>query len=85
MLRSVSTGVTAVVDHGGRLAALIPPAQHPDGGLAAPEHLVHGVALPRNTADAPTLFARFGHWFPELCQLGALLILVAHARRRRPD
>lgn len=83
LLRSVSTGVTSVVDQGGRLVAHIPPRRPQGGRLAPPEQLVHGVVLARNTADAPTPFARFGHWFPQLCQLAALLILLDHARQRR--
>lgn len=83
MVRSVSTGVSAVVDHAGRLAAHLPLR---DPSLTRPvdaELLVHDVKLLRNTAQSPTIYARGGWLFPHVCQLGILALVVAAFARRK--
>jgi apolipoprotein N-acyltransferase len=66
MVRSVITGVSAVIDHNGRLQALIPlrPVARSTLDDYPTEILVETIALPRNTAETPTPFARFGWWLP---------------------
>jgi apolipoprotein N-acyltransferase len=74
MVRSVSTGVSAVIDHNGRLVAHLPLrpvsvrtlADHP------PESLLYDVVLPRNTETQPTPYARGGWLFLPLCTLIAV-------------
>jgi len=56
-----------------------------------PEHLVYDVALPRSTADRPTIFARVGWllpWLSEAVVLGVVLVSLLrlfYSRRRRPS
>lgn len=83
MIRSVAAGPASVVDHAGRVVAALPVTDPWYPPLPAAQHLVHDVALPRNTATAPTFYARGGWLFPWIC--GALVLLVpvwARARRR---
>jgi apolipoprotein N-acyltransferase len=86
MLRSVSTGVSAVVDNTGRVVAHIPLRPVAVDTLAEfpPEMLVERIALARNTERDPTPFARFGWLFPHACQLATLAIGIAIVRRRGP-
>jgi apolipoprotein N-acyltransferase len=74
MVRSVSTGVSAVIDQSGRVVASLPARDvTPDSvDQFPPEILVVSVPLTRNTALAPTLYARGGWCLPSLCQLLAL-------------
>ena len=69
LVRSTSTGVSAVVDAGGRVVAQIPlRAVEPETAhLYRPETLLTDVHLPRNTATAPTVYARFGWLLPWAC------------------
>jgi apolipoprotein N-acyltransferase len=88
MVRSVSAGVSSVVDAGGRLVAHVPvrdvtdPMRDPP-----PERLVVDVALPRNTEARPTVFASVGWLLPYACQLWVLVWVarlgVGRYRRRR--
>jgi len=80
IVRSVSTGVSAVIDHLGRLQAHIPSRPVNLDTLAQwpPEQLVANVVLARNTADWPTPFARAGFVFPWLCV--ALAVAIGFAR-----
>ena len=85
IVRSVSTGVSAVVDYNGRLVAHIPlrPVTLENLDDYPPELLVETIAMPRNTEDQPTLYARGGWMFPYLC---GLLVVLGGARivaRRR--
>jgi len=66
MVRSVITGVSAVIDQNGRLAAHIPlrPVSQATLDDYPPEILVETVALSRNSEDEPTAFARFGWLLP---------------------
>jgi apolipoprotein N-acyltransferase len=88
LVRSVSTGVSAVVDATGRTVAFLPPRITPPG--AEPrfdgEFLVARVALARTTLARPTLFARFGWRYPQLCIAFCVVLagvaVAARARRR---
>lgn len=67
MVRSVAAGTSSIVDHGGRVIAALdvaaPTAEQP----VAAQRLVHEVALPRNTAQSPTIYARGGWLLAWLC------------------
>ncbi len=81
MVRSVAAGVSTVVDAGGRIVAHL-PVRAPTRDHAVPaEHLVHDVALPRNTAARPTVYARIGWVLPWLCQLCVLIVVLAAVGR----
>lgn len=81
MVRSVAAGVSTVVDAGGRMVAHIPARGPTLQRSVDPEYLVYDVALPRNTADRPTVFARIGWLLPWLCVLTVLgAVLAAMAR-----
>jgi apolipoprotein N-acyltransferase len=88
LVRAVSTGVSAVVDATGRTTALLPPRITPPGEKPRfdGELLVAPVAIDRNTLAEPTLFARGGWRYPQLCIALCALGLAAgavQARRRR--
>ena len=80
-IRSVSTGVSAVIDHLGRLQAHIPSRPVGLDNLAdwPPEHMVVDVVLARNTAEWPTPFVRWGYLYPWLC--GVVAAGIAFVRR----
>ena len=84
MVRSVITGVSAVIDHNGRLQAHIPlrPVSRATLDEYPPEMLVETIALLRNSAERPTPFARFGWWLPYVW-MGVLLILGIRVARAR--
>ncbi|MBW2294107.1 MAG: apolipoprotein N-acyltransferase [Deltaproteobacteria bacterium] len=79
LVRSVSTGVSAVVDSNGRLVAHVPlrPVMPDSLDEYPPEILMETLSLSRNTAREPTIFARVGWLFPHVCQL---IVLVAALR-----
>jgi apolipoprotein N-acyltransferase len=79
LLRSVSSGVSAVVDFNGRLVAHLPSPELDMANLDEhpPQYLHASVRLPRNTAEAPTAYALLGWLLPYLCQLGILLQLAS--------
>jgi apolipoprotein N-acyltransferase len=81
-VRSVSTGVSAVIDHLGRLQAHVPsrPVGLDNLDEWPPEQLVEDVVLARNTADWPTPFARAGFAYPWSC--AGVALAIAAARRR---
>jgi len=86
MVRSVAAGVSTVVDAGGRIVAHLPVRDPTPQNIVPAEHLVHDVALPRNTARQPTVFARFGWllaWLGQLVTLGAVLVGLGRALLRR--
>lgn len=83
MVRSVSTGVSAIVDHAGRVQAHIPVRGPTLIDPLEAELLVDEVALPRNTAESPTVYARGGWLLPHLCQLGLVCLAVAGLVRRK--
>ncbi|MEM6290199.1 MAG: apolipoprotein N-acyltransferase [Myxococcota bacterium] len=74
MVRSVAAGTSSIVDHGGRVIAALEVADTTGPRPVDATRLVHDVALPRNTADAPTIYARVGWLFGWLC-LGATLVV----------
>jgi apolipoprotein N-acyltransferase len=78
LLRSVSSGVSAVVDYAGRRVAHIPLRPVTPENLAQypAELMVESVKLLRNTADAPTPYASFGWLLAPLCQLGVAAVVV---------
>jgi apolipoprotein N-acyltransferase len=82
MVRSVAAGPASVVDHAGRLVASLPVRDPLPRSPVQPEYLVADVKLPRNTAEAPTVFARFGWTFRWWCA-AAVLGVVAWAGTRR--
>ncbi len=84
LVRSVSTGVSAIVDYNGRLLAHLPsrPVSAETLRRYPPELLVKSIRLPRNTAAKPTIYARFGWLFPHLCQLSVLAALMLRYRPR---
>ncbi len=81
MVRSVSTGVSAAIDHLGRLQAHIParPVGLDNLDEWPAEELVVDLALPTNTAENPTIYARGGHALPWVCAIVA--VAVAATRR----
>ena len=74
LVRSTSTGVSAVVDYNGRRVAHLPlrPVEAATAEFYPPETLVADVLLPRNTADSPTPYARWGWLFPYVCLVGVV-------------
>jgi len=88
LVRAVSTGVSAFVDHNGRLVAHIPsrPVRRDNMDEIPPEHLVHPVVIPRNTAREPTIYARGGWLFGWICLVTVTaLIGWAEWERRRNE
>lgn len=71
LVRSVSTGVSAIVDYNGRLVAHIPlrPVTERNLDEYPAEFLIETLKLPRNTALSPTVYAQVGWLLPHLCQL----------------
>jgi apolipoprotein N-acyltransferase len=84
LVRSVSTGVSAVIDATGRQQAVLPPRITPPGATPRfeSEVLVSSVALPRNTQERPTFFARVGWIYPWLCSVACVLLVLAFRLRR---
>jgi len=89
LVRSTSTGVSAVVDPSGRIAALIPlrPVEPETAHRYPPETRIVDVRLSRNTAAEPTVYARLGWLFPYGCGAAVLgagaFALLARGRDRR--
>lgn len=77
MVRSVAAGASAVIDHGGRLVASLPVADPLPTRPVGPQRLVHDVALPRNTAQSPTIYARGGWLLGWLCMVATALVPLA--------
>ncbi len=84
IVRSVITGVSAIVDHNGRLVSHAPlrPVTRDNLAQYPPEILVETLRLPRNTARQPTVFARYGWFFPYACQVVVIAWLVGWLLRR---
>ncbi|MCX4242980.1 apolipoprotein N-acyltransferase [Paraliomyxa miuraensis] len=81
MVRSVAAGVSTVVDSGGRVVAHLPARGPTVQSPVPPERLVVDVALPRNTAARPTVFARIGWLLPWSCVLVVLGAVLAAMTR----
>lgn len=85
MVRSVAAGPASVVDHAGRLVASRPVRDPRREAPVDPEYLVADVAIVRDTASAPTIFARGGWTLRWMCA-SALVVafgLDVYRRRRR--
>lgn len=83
MVRSVAAGTSSVVDTAGRVAAALPVRAPTREESVEAERLVVDVALPRNTAESPTIFSRVGWLLRWLCiAIGVLAPLVAFVRGR---
>lgn len=82
MVRSVSAGVSASIDAGGRLVAHLPVTGPTAEVPVPPQRLVTDVALPRNTAQQPTIYARAGWLVPWACQAWVVLVLAMAALAR---
>ncbi len=87
MVRSVSAGVSSVIDASGRVVASIPVANVEDDEWDPPQRLVVDVALARNTEADPTVFSTVGWLLPYGCRLWLLVWLarlgLGRYRRRR--
>lgn len=83
MVRSVAAGVSSVIDHGGRLVASLPVSDPQPNRPVGPQRLVHAVALPRNTAESPTIYARGGWLLGLLCTLTTVVVPLVEWGRRR--
>jgi apolipoprotein N-acyltransferase len=81
MVRSVAAGPSSVVDHAGRLTHALELRGPTLSNSVAPERLVADVALVRNTADAPTLYARGGWLLPWGCALVVVGVVLVRIRR----
>lgn len=86
VVRSVSTGVSSIIDANGRLVDYLPlrPVTRATVDDFPPELLIADLALARDTESAPTFYARIGWAFPHLCQLGVVAGLL-RARSRRVE
>jgi apolipoprotein N-acyltransferase len=83
MVRSVAAGTSSVVDTTGRVQAALPVRGPTKEHSVEAERLVVDVALPRNTASSPTIFARVGWLLRWLCiVVGVIVPIVVYVRRR---
>ena len=83
MVRSVAAGTSSVVDTAGRVAAALPVRAPTREQSVEAERLVVDVALPRNTAESPTIFSSVGWLLQWLCiAIGLLVPVIAFVRRR---
>ncbi len=85
LVRSTSTGVSAVIDYNGRRVAHLSlrPVEMRSAGQYPPETLLADVRLPRNSESAPTPYARVGWLFPYACMAGVLGGIIAALTPRR--
>lgn len=83
MVRSVAAGASSVIDHGGRLVASVPVTDPEPRRPVPAQRLVHDVALPRNTAQAPTVYARGGWLLGLLCSIATVLVPLAAVVRSK--
>ncbi len=83
MVRAVSAGPSSVVDANGRVTDHLRVTAPTPDRIPPPEVLVADVALARNTAKHPTIYARVGWLLPHLCQAAVVVVLLVARRRRR--
>lgn len=83
LVRSVAAGPSSIVDATGRLVHNLDAYGPTLDDIPPPEVLVADVALPRNTASEPTVYARGGWLLPRACQLAVLVVVAVAWRRRR--
>ena len=81
MVRSVAAGPSSVVDHTGRLTHALELRGPTRYNSVPAERLVADVALVRNTADAPTVYARGGWLLPWGCAVVVLGVVLVRIRR----
>lgn len=84
LVRAVNSGPSSLVDRAGQVVATTDLRPASVDALVPPEHLVVDLELGRNTAAAPTPFARGGWLFVHVCQvsLAALALLLLRRRAR---
>ncbi len=82
MVRSVSAGPSGVIDLAGRVVANLDVQPVAIGTSIPPELLVVPVAITRNTAADPTLYARVG-WLTRWLCMAAVMVWLARALARR--
>jgi len=83
VLRAVNSGPSSLVDRAGVVVASTPLRAVSIDAPVPPEHLVVELELGRDTAAAPTIYARGGWLFVHVCQASVVVLLVALWRRRR--
>ena len=84
MVRSVNSGPSSVIDRAGRVTASTTLRPAEIDVLVPPELLLANVAIGRDTASAPTVYARGGWILVHLCQgVAAGVLVLALLRRRR--
>jgi apolipoprotein N-acyltransferase len=81
MVRSVAAGPSSIVDHTGRLTHALELRGPTLRNRVPPERLVADVALVRNTADAPTIYARGGWLLPWGCAAVVGIVVLVRIRR----
>lgn len=83
MVRSVAAGASSVIDHGGRLVGSVPVTDPTPERPVPAQRLVRDVALPRNTARSPTIYARGGWLLGLLCSIATVLVPLAAVGRSK--
>lgn len=85
LIRSTTTGVSAVVDATGRLGPHLPirPVEKETLSDYPPDILLAEVRLPRNTASRPTVYATAGWLLPYLCLVATGALGAVRLGRRR--
>lgn len=83
VLRAVNSGPSSLVDRAGRVVASTDLRAVSIDAPVPPEHLVVELELGRDTASAPTLYARGGWLFGHVCQASVVVVLALLWRRRR--
>jgi apolipoprotein N-acyltransferase len=81
LARAVNPGISAIVDPSGRVSAESRFVRV-KGRSAAPDTLLASVSL---LTGGVSVFATAGHWFPQLCQLASLALLLGARFRTRPS
>jgi len=77
LLRSVSSGVTAVVSPTGEVTESLPSREVSVGALLPPEVLVADVPIARRTSERPTFYAAYGWWIRPISLLLVLVFVLA--------
>lgn len=83
MVRSVNTGPSSAIDRSGRVVASTTLRPADVDALVPAEQLVVDVAIGRDTATAPTIYARLGWLFVHLSQALAVGLALALLRAHR--
>ncbi|MDC0717052.1 apolipoprotein N-acyltransferase [Nannocystis bainbridge] len=83
LLRAVNSGPSSLVDRTGQVVASTDVRAVSVDAPVPPEHLVVQLELGRDTASAPTIYARFGWLFGHVCQASVVVVLALLWRRRK--